>query len=124
MTSVKTSAGRKVCQRVAVAAVLAVMAAGAGACGNRLNEGRLQAAARQNNGGGQPAPGAASPAAGASAENPAPGGATETTSVPAGNAATNPTAATAHSRFIIVSSSFHPLPLRERVVRERSERTG
>src|SRR5581483_7873753 len=94
MTSVPMSAGRKACQRVAVAAVLAVMAAGAGACGNRLSEGRLQAAARQNNAGGQPAPGAASPAAGASSQNPALGGATETTSAAAGNTGTSPVPAT------------------------------
>src|SRR5947209_11185373 len=94
MTSVKTSAGRKVCQRVAVAAVLAVMAAGAGACGNRLDEGRLQAAARQDNAGGQPAPGAASSAGSAASENPAPGGATGTTSAVAGNSGTSPAAAT------------------------------
>src|SRR5581483_7935688 len=94
MIAVKTSARRKACRRVAVAAVLAVMTAGAGACGNRLDEGRLQAAARQDNAGGQPAPGAASPAAGASSENPAPGGATGTTSAVAGSSGTSPAVAT------------------------------
>jgi branched-chain amino acid transport system substrate-binding protein len=62
-------------------AVLAVMAAGS-ACGNRLDEAQHQSAARQDDTGGQPAP-APSQTAGASSENPAPGGATEATSAAA-----------------------------------------
>ena len=104
MTSVKTSAGRRAGRRVAVAAALAVMAAGAGACGNRLDDGRLQAAARQTSGG-QPAPGAASPAAGAGSEAPAPAGATETTSAAAGNSATSPAAATTPGAAPVANAS-------------------
>ncbi len=49
MASMKTSIGRNRHQRVVGAVLLAVMTVGAGACGNRLSEDRLMAAAGREN---------------------------------------------------------------------------
>ena len=74
----KTGVRRSRRQRVAMAVMLAVMTAGASACGNRLDQGRLQAEAARENGSGpgagaQSAPGATGAGTATTAASPAPG---------------------------------------------------
>ena len=93
----KTGVRRSRRQRVAMAVMLAVMTAGASACGNRLDQGRLQAEAARENGSGpgagaQSAPGATGAGTATTAASPAPGdtgvtGAVGASAAPAASAA-------------------------------------
>ena len=94
MASMKTSAKRKGPERVAVAVLLAVMTAGASACGNRLSEERLMAAAASQNSAGINAGNQQLPGSGAvGSESTAPTGITGTGSTDAGSAGADVTGA-------------------------------